>query len=327
MNIRCLNMWVMLAALLLCEGVWAQECYVDSSGINFGEYHPLSNQVKDATGRLRVVCDHQGVDKRNVSLCIGLQAGSAGSSIDNRRMLSTGGSTLPYQIYKDAAHTQIWGTGNQRWTGTVQLEPGVVTVIAADLRLYGRIPADLEDAVPGTYDSSYPHPGQIEFNYASASPPSFHNCLLSNPPPEAVKDFTVTATVPHKCEIISGPGELDFGSVTGLEIPALTNAFRVDVRCTRNTEYRILLDDGVFSSGPGRRRMRGDNGFIDYEIFQDANLSTRWGDTASGSTGVFMGTLTGDAMTHAFIGYGLVPAQTAPGLGLYLDRVTVTVQY
>jgi len=322
-----------LAALLYGTGAWAQECELrDAIGIDFGEYNPLANQVQDSTGEVRIYCNNPTNMPLDVVTCLGLRAGSAGDSIDQRWMKSAEGELLGYQIYTDPARTVIWreiSTG-AHFKGTRRI-PAMTNgmVIVSEVRLYGRILSGQQGAIPGGYDSFYTFPAQIEFAYGfvPASTPFIECEALSSNPGASVQSFAVTASVPHKCEITVGPTNLDFGAVTGLEVPARTRRFRMRVRCSMGTHYRIALDDGQFPDGPGRRRMRGPAGFIDYDIFQNFGLTTRWGMTSGGATGQIMAPLTGTGANQNHIGFGHVPAQTAPGVGTYQDTVIVTVAY
>jgi len=333
MNIRCLKVLLMLVALLGCGGAWAQECLLEASGINFGEYNPLDNQAQDATGIIRVACNNPTTTDLNVLVCLGLREGSAGISVDNRQMVAAPGAPLKYQLSRNPTHTARWGlrSSGEYTKDIVMIHAGTMDMtVVADLTLYGRILSGQEGAIPGSYASHYTFPDQFEFVYTTAPWPGITDCegVPDNQTADA-QNFSVTATVPDKCEI-KGPEPLDFGTWPGLEISGITSKFGMEVRCTRTTSYTIALDDGMFSSAPGQRRMQGDmpGWFIDYEIYQDSAMSTRWGSTVGGVTGEIMVPVEpGDAAFHAFIGYGVVPAQTAPGVGTYRDRVTVTVAW
>jgi len=293
--------------------------------------NPLANQPQDATGAFRIECNNPTEETRVVRVCIGLREGSAGSSIESRRMSGGGGWVLPYQLYKDAARSQLWGEingsgGHQQVLMKIPAKQKGMTV----LPIYGRIPAGLQGTVPNNYESQYPYPGQIEFSYLSAANGQPEPVCQpgSTYPADTVQDFAVTATVAHRCEMV-GHDALNFGSVTitGAQLPALTGAFKMGVACTWGTPYTIALDDGIYSPGPGKRRMRGNAGEIDYDIFQDQNQQTRWGSTPGGDTGQIMEPLTGDGTPQEYIGHGYVWPQTAPGVGNYTDRVTLTVEY
>ena len=79
-----------------------------------------------------------------------LSAGASGTAL--ARTLISGGSTLQYQVYTDATHTQIWGDGLQG-TGVnsgsfFALLFGATT---ATYTLYGSMPARQMSVSSGTY--------------------------------------------------------------------------------------------------------------------------------------------------------------------------------
>jgi len=328
----------LLAGLIL--GAWlgiagdaqAQECRVDASGINFGAFNPLANQHLDVDGEFRVVCNNPSQPSRQVRVCIGLREGSAGFSINDRRMQS-GANMLQYQLYQDANRTQLWGeittNGNQYLSITAQLPANSDFIVIANPILYGRIFSGQQSVSPGSYGSKFVFPGHMELSYAFGAL-SLLACGSGNYPSSAFTDFGIEASVPDRCEITGGPLPLDFGTVSGLNVPNTTAITRVDVRCTKGTVYDVALDDGMFSPAPGQRRMQNAsnaNHYIDYDIYSDSSMSNRWGSLAAGEDhqdGPEIGT---GVDSQAFLGYGLVPAQTAPSVGTYRDRVILTVHY
>jgi len=309
----------------------AQECQVNTSGINFGEFNPLTNQVLDRSGTFRLLCRNPTQQEKLVHVCIGLREGSAGVSVDNRRMQSSV-NTLSYQLYQNPNHTQLWGdfASGQHWRITRPIAANTDWVVIADPPIYGRIFSGQQNIVPGGYSSKFILPGHIELAYTFIDPPGLASCFGSTAPSFTFTEFGIDASVPDRCEIIGGPLPLDFGTVSGLEIPNTTAVTRVDVRCTQGTMYDVELNDGAFSPAPGQRRMRNISNpghDIAYDIYSDSALSNRWGSLAAGEghqDGPVIGTGVG---FQTFLGYGLVPAQTAPSVGLYQDRVILTVHY
>jgi spore coat protein U-like protein len=76
-----------------------------------------------------------------------LSTGSSGSYA--ARTLRSGAFELPYNLYLDAARTQVWGDGSAG-TFTDSPNPGNVT---RTIPVYGRIPP-LQDAAAGTYSDT-----------------------------------------------------------------------------------------------------------------------------------------------------------------------------
>jgi len=322
-----------LVGWMLCSHASAQFiCRIQAAtGIEFGLYHPPDNQPLNGSGAFRLHCRNATGGARNASVCLGLRAGGAGSSISNRRMNGDTGGYLRYQLYKDSGRTQIWGAvtaAGEHLTWQQQVPPGDHYY---EIPVYGRILAGLTSTIAGQYASGYPFPGQIELAFADVDFHDPYPSCLGLPFEQADSvGFSVTATVENKCDI-TAPTELDFGTVNGVNVPALKGGFKMSVRCTRGAQYTIALDDGQFSPSPGQRQMRrvgSPVAYIHYEIYQDSGMNTRWGSTASGVTGVTVGPVVAqNPQYHSYAGYGLVPAQTATATGTYQDRVIVTVMW
>lgn len=129
--------------------------------------------------------------------------------------------------------------------------------------------------------------------------------------------MAVTATVLPTCNVKAGA--MTFGTVAGDE-PAASAQTVLTLDCTPGTPYAVTLDEGL----QGGRRMIDQRGaaFLDYEIFQDAAQTRRWGGTAAdGVSGVAP-----SGGTVSLSAYGRVVSRTATP-GQYGDVVTVAVQF
>ncbi|HXZ60884.1 MAG TPA: spore coat U domain-containing protein [Steroidobacteraceae bacterium] len=141
-----------LGALLAC-GVLAlaapaahaaiTSCTVTAVGVAFGTYTPMQATPLDMNGTINIACT--GVTGRN-TVTIDLSTGVSNSYL--ARTLTTGVSTLGYNLYFDAAYTQVWGNGTG---GSIQ---GSATIRRrtpnASLPVYGAIAAR-QDPAPGSY--------------------------------------------------------------------------------------------------------------------------------------------------------------------------------
>ncbi len=117
----------------------------------FGNYVPLSPTSNSGLlGEVVVACSNARNNPPNVvQVRVGISAGQSGS-VAQRRMSATGSNTaLLYNLYRDAAYSQLWtdavgGTGND-----LPVPPGT----SAQLRLpvFGRIPARQTSVAPGRY--------------------------------------------------------------------------------------------------------------------------------------------------------------------------------
>jgi spore coat protein U-like protein len=119
-------------------------CTVSAVGVAFGAYTPLQAAPLDVNGTINITCT--GVTGRN-GVTIDLSTGSSNSYLPTRK-LTAGAYTLNYNLYFDAAYTQIWGNGTG---GSVQ---GTATIRRrtpnASLPVYGAVAAG-QDPAPGSY--------------------------------------------------------------------------------------------------------------------------------------------------------------------------------
>lgn len=90
----------------LAPGIaFAINCRVTVVAMNFGTYMPLTPTHVDVSGQLEVRCQAQ---PGTFTVTIG--PGVSGDQLA-RTLSAGGGSVLHYNLYRDAARTQIWGDG------------------------------------------------------------------------------------------------------------------------------------------------------------------------------------------------------------------------
>ncbi len=108
----------------------------------FGTYDPLAanaSQPADASAVLSVTCT------RNTSAALSFDAGLHPPGPGIRAMKGPGPETLQYQIYRDSAHSQVWGTGGD----ALQLvSKGIAQ--PQEFTVFGRIPPQ-QEIEPGAY--------------------------------------------------------------------------------------------------------------------------------------------------------------------------------
>ncbi|HYH23279.1 MAG TPA: spore coat U domain-containing protein [Azospirillum sp.] len=127
-------------------------CTANTGNLNFGNYNPLSAAPLDDVATVRVRCSlaGTGVLPALVSYDIGLSAGSSGST--NPREMRLDGERLLYNLYSDAARTQVWGEAGSSSQLTVSYGTALLgTWVQSDV--YGRIFARQYPA-PGRYTDS-----------------------------------------------------------------------------------------------------------------------------------------------------------------------------
>ena len=118
------------------------------------------------------------------------------------------------------------------------------------------------------------------------------------------------------------------GAATGA-IAAETGTGVISVTCSTGAPYTVGLDAGLHPSTPGdttTRRMAGaaqTTSYVTYDLWQNAGATTHWGNNSPVDT--VGGTGTGAAQQITV--YGQIPAQTQAQADVYMDTVTITVNY
>ncbi len=127
------------AALSLCS------CTVTTSGIDFGNYNPVTLSDNDSSGTIRVRCTL--LVALAGSYTIELSKGA--SATYAQRTLANGASILNYNVYTTNARNQIWGDGTG---GSQSVTNNFSALLGIDqtTNIYGRIPAG-QNAAAGPY--------------------------------------------------------------------------------------------------------------------------------------------------------------------------------
>jgi spore coat protein U-like protein len=122
---------------VLTVRVTVQEaCSIAGTTIDFGTYSSGQQAALDAQGNLNYTGCAAG------TLTIALDGGASGSVTG--RQLTNGDASLGYQLYRNSARNQIWGTGSDALQ-QVLLVPG-----SGSVPVYGRI-AGGQNVAAGTY--------------------------------------------------------------------------------------------------------------------------------------------------------------------------------
>jgi spore coat protein U-like protein len=111
--------------------------------LSFGTYDPLvanSAQPADASATVSVTCT------RNTSAALSFDFGLHPAGSGDRSMKGPGPETLRYQIYRDSAHSQVWGQGGEAMR---MLSKGIAQ--PEQFTVFGRIPSR-QEIEPGLYN-------------------------------------------------------------------------------------------------------------------------------------------------------------------------------
>lgn len=131
----------------------ALDCTVTTPGVAFGNYDASLPGPTDVSGNLTVTCTRVFLDPWNVGYTLALSRGSSGSYAP--RQMASGASRLNYNLYRDAARSQVWGDGTTS-TGPVSATMNFNLFQfskSANHTAYGRVPAG-QSANPGNYSDS-----------------------------------------------------------------------------------------------------------------------------------------------------------------------------
>jgi len=141
--LRILTIGVVGLALLSHREALGQTCSVSVPGIAFGVYNPMALSPISTSSTVTVICSQSS--NTAVSYAIQIGPGAAGS-YGTRNM-----SGLRYQIYADAARTQVWGDGSG---GTVFVSDGYSfqsqMPVNRTYTIYAQLPAR-QSVAPGIY--------------------------------------------------------------------------------------------------------------------------------------------------------------------------------
>jgi len=126
------------------QAVINSSCNVSATTLNFGTYDPTSATALSGTSTLSVFCT------AGTPYAAALNVGSGGGSFVTRT-IANGGNLLNYNLFRDAAHSQVWGDGSGSTFTVSGTGSGLLT--ANNLTVYGEIPV-AQDKPPGTYTST-----------------------------------------------------------------------------------------------------------------------------------------------------------------------------
>lgn len=143
---RAALMAIFLAAglLPLFDGTAAaNSCTLSSTAVSFNSYNIFSSANTLATGSVSFKC--------TFSAAITIQLSKGHATTFNPRTMTFSSSVLNYNLYQDAALTEIWGDGTGGSTEYSNSHPGTSTVT---LTVYGSIPALQQGVAAGAYSDS-----------------------------------------------------------------------------------------------------------------------------------------------------------------------------
>lgn len=142
----------------------------------------------------------------------------------------------------------------------------------------------------------------------------------------ATGTLSVTANVLAVC--IIGNATLAFGTYNPTSAIAATATTTVTLTCSLGTAYNIGMSAGAGTNATTTLRVMNataGGGTLPYKIFQNAALTTNWGNTVG--TDTVSGTSSTTALANTINIYGQIPINEAAAIANYTDTVTMTVTY
>jgi spore coat protein U-like protein len=297
----------------------AQTCRYSVSDINFGNIDVTAPVPADAVGTFTASCS--GTPGTTVRVCPNFEAGSGGAGPGGvGRLLTFGRNTLLYELYSDAARTQIWGSV---LGGSFALPPNILVPLSAagngnaTRTIYARIPAGQSRAPVGLYASSFAgNDVRITNGYDTDG-----DCAAFGARRARQERFAVSGSVTSMCRV-SATG-ISFGIIGTLD-RAIDATGSVTVTCNSGVAYKVSLSRGLSNdvTDPVARVMNGPNGRIIYGLYSDAAMSVPWGWNLGTEPG---GASVGAPRNHPV--YARIQPQLRPPSGSYSDTIVVTVDY
>lgn len=295
-NVRALLILGALALVPLAAD--AGNCTCVGSTLNMGAYSVFAGSATNPTVNMQITCNG------NATYNIAFSTGNSGTYA-TRNLIQAGGDTANYNIYTDAARTQVWAGTNV----FVNNNSGVITI---NDPLYVSVPPLQDLNLSG---NAYTDTINVTMSPQGGGPTNSCSITLS---------MTVTA------ECNAPNATLAFGNydpvVTNSAAP-LDQTTNLQYTCTKGVSANIGLDNGLnFTT---TRRMAGpSSNFLNYQIYTDlartsiwTNASPGWVTAASTSKNTFLGGATG------LPAYGRVGAGQDIVAGSYTDSVTATINY
>lgn len=331
--------WRKMLAMLVLSGapmfpldVQAQSIDCNFEGpdpvLQFGTVPANPTPAQQTTGSVGVRCSGYApfFNPGPIKACLKLSNGAPDSSLLPDRRMANAGARMRYQVYTDAARSQVWGdaTGAPAREVLIPLQAvgwswsGILYEGSATVSMYGQIRPGQAGLTSGTYRSDMALRLTASYNPGDS-------CGSLNAPIDNDLPVSASAGIASSCTIEAS--DLSFGIRSRLDTAPVNASTSLGVNCTLGTPYTVRLDGGTVSGNVADRRMAlngAGTGVIAYQLRHTSPNGPLWGDGTRG-TGVVAGTGTGSSQTLPV--YGRVPVQPTPPVGYYEDTVTATVVY
>lgn len=337
-----LQLILMLIASWLCapSALHAQSVSCANPTINniqFGTID-LTTGTVNVTGSVSWSCTSTGIlgillsPQVNIAMCLNLNTGTGGTQA-NPRLLSNGTNTLQYQLYLDAATTQVWGSTATPGTPiplsiAVSIPAGLLfsTTVTGQTPFYARLPGSQTSAPVGTYNSTLAATVTGSYNLNTNTPLS--SCTSGqNALNAGSAAFTASATIQKACTVTANNVSLGTVPFTAVNTTASNT---LGVSCTNGTPYFVGLapsSGNATGAGTMKGAASGNTDKVPYQLTSTPGPSgVVWGNTATATSAGNGVAGTGSGLTQALTVYATAAsANYTPDS--YSDTVTINVNY
>jgi spore coat protein U-like protein len=141
-------LWVAAALLSLSHSARAAECRASAQGVMFGMLRGSPGNSSDTGASIIVTCYGRPGERVAYSLKL-----STGQGSFHQRQMQSGTAKLAYNLYLDAARTQVWGDGTDN-TGVLSDAAELAgPTISRQYPVYGRVFSGRESRI-GMYSDT-----------------------------------------------------------------------------------------------------------------------------------------------------------------------------
>lgn len=309
--------------LFVSKAEAAPSCNVTPTNLVFGDVTSavLAGSTSDITATISYNCTG-ATNNSMIRVCIELDYFNA----SNTRSMASGPAILNYQIYKDAAFSQVWGNSSDGNVLQIDLQTDGSGNVSSSSTMYGRVLAGQTTAQVKNYTHNLNGSSDNRLTVAQ----SLANPCTAIGSGSKNISLTATATVSALCNISAAT--LDFGSTPSAIASNIDSTATITALCTNPTPYTVGLDNGANANGSQRRmRLGATSYYVSYNLYTNAARTTSWLATTSATTCTSgtstCGVGTGSGTNQNFTVYGRVPPQTALAAGTFSDTILVTVTY
>ena len=301
-----------------------QGCTLRGTGIAFGEVS--DSRDTPATTPLILDCNLATSDPM-LRVCISIGAPLSGDVLQRHMAGPNRRDVMDYNLYSDAAHTQVWGS----ITSTVP-PPAIDFPLSGgslhtSIIVYGLVPPALREDT-GLYLAPFaPTDIQVGIQSYTVAPSDCADIPIDSNISQMI--FVVSARLAPNCSISAK--NIDFGRLDSLE-SSVTAKGSVKANCPRNVPFTLAMDAGQGAGASVNNRLLtrlGGTDTISYGLYKDSSYTTIWemAVPAPGSSAT-AATRTLRPSTRACRRNWPAAAQpTTPRSGTYRDSIIVTMTY